>query len=339
MLSFYIIIICSITHSLHSAHTSIQQRITESYKKNKHSLITGMWTRDYLNHTFERILNPHNGEWPELTSNLYENDFWRFAQFASQDERDHLLAVALNSNCGDGQYLVRRLNIAAAVKLCKSNVPKIQITARGMDHKPLHTSLLYKDLSLTRLFLEHNANIEEKDLFQKNNMLYEATTIPLASLLIQHGALCYLSPKHRPKALHFVMKNRFEPAFIPFYKQHGYSAFDLDENKHTPLDCIAIYGKKEDSKEKATLLLEGYTRDERITLCAATFTFIRKQSYWQVNEALLSFICNEFGKECPICFNGFIEEKQITKTTCNHIFCNTCIQKITRCSLCYKKFQ
>lgn len=216
-------------------------------------------------------------QFTELPEGMVMNPFWLKMKEKPQEEKISVLINICKALPGDYNYLELRYNIAAAT-YAGIDLPLLQLQVKGKccGGLLLRNTVLMQDYPLTKLLLEHKADVHETfdSLMPVINL---SKTVTLTELLIGYGALdkntkCLLYGK---TLLHQAMNPTYEPALISLYKEQGIDPLTGDSSGYTPLMdmiiCIyCFYYESHDPITRVSLLLEGLSTEKSLALINAT---------------------------------------------------------------------
>lgn len=328
-------------------------------------LPNGMWgTKDWPVKAYGD--NPKKQHYSELTAHEVRNPFWWQMKDASQKEKDDALLKIVNAHLSDQFYLADRKNIAAATWI-GANLLKIKTDQETYTRGILASAFRLNDIPLMSLFFAHKFPVHEERF-----IFWNARTVDMAKLCIQHGALDNIENFKRSHRyvcpLHYIIAMQYELELITLYRSYGFSPMEIDSKGRTPLEVLFQRGTVSSKKllKGAVFLLTGLTPIEKIIL----LTKLHRRAFWGLNPdneewedrsedqmmynlnpktieltVLLTFL-KKTGKQslhniksekCSVCLKPLDPEYHLTSfTPCYHFFHTRCLAESSVCPYCKK---
>lgn len=202
----------------------------------------------------ERYYIQHS--WPELPEHVVMSADAQQLKNAPQDIKNQALYNAL-ATYNSYTYPSLRSKIAQAI-YAGAHVAEVQKKQTGLALR-LPNIALRQDLPLVRLFVEHGADVDQKGTDQEP-AIFNAYRAAVAQLLIDRGALNYLTEPQKYQIFMKAMWDDREPALITLYKAHNFNVMACDAFNNTLLMSLLFHPHKE-IVEKARLLLQDLPQD------------------------------------------------------------------------------
>jgi DNA-directed RNA polymerase subunit F len=193
-----------------------------------------------------------------LNKECVSNEYWQKIALLPDQQKNEALKKILKLNFTDDGYPLWRYHIAAAF-----SIAGVKPTDQDDIDACLGDATLFQDYALCKLLLEHGANPNGRHAGDAH--LFLAKKRSLAELLIKHGAQTTVKNSAGWNLLMDSMYSGKQTEMITFYRSHGISPLDTDENNTTALHVLAFSAgdhSKKEIIERLSALLKDLSHNE-----------------------------------------------------------------------------
>lgn len=316
---------------------------------------------DYSFDLEHNLMHPNR---PKLPQNIVLKPIWQELTSADQNKKDDKLFTASTADDFISKYSKKTRKHIAALVYLGANVQTVQHMQDQPDQtrRLLPDVTLMHDIPLTRILLEHGADVHQKS-YDDQTAIYLAQTVAIAQVLIAHRALDNLTKEQKAALMHKIMAAEYDPALITLYKENGVYLTPHDYSDSSPIISL-IRSPQNYMNTKARLFLDGYSKQEQLSLLTCpkdidlgdeVFSDMRGYTVFDIIEEqktdahevhvdrlddLHACLLKIVGQRCSFCpeIVNPLNEKSFTKTKCGHTFCLTCLDdRAKSCPLCPSK--